>query len=67
MKSTFSWPPLIDTGNADHKGASSAQSSTQETHFCVDFFFAKTESVMGYKALFGRLGNFLMDDGKQIA
>jgi hypothetical protein len=37
-------------------------------HFsCVDFFFVKTESGIGYKALLGRLGNFLMDDEKQIA
>jgi len=67
MKSTFSWPLLIDTGNTDHKGASSARGSTQVTHFCVDFSFAKTESRIGYKSLFGKLGNFLMDDGKQIA
>ncbi len=67
MKSTFSWLLLIDTGNADHKGASSARCSTQETYFCVDFSFVKTESGIGYKALLGRLGNFLMDDGKQIA
>lgn len=67
MKSTFSWPPLTDAVNTDHKGASSARGSTQETHFCVDFSFAKTESGIGYKALLGRLSNFLMDDGKQIA
>lgn len=67
MKSTFSWPPLTDAVNADHKGASSARGSTQETHFCVDFSFAKTESGIGYKALFGRLGNFLMDAVKEIA